>query len=80
MQRLPRRLVEALIEENSLNPRPDFVLQATRRGFVRIIAHRSLRSELAPPLKVVTRAPRGAKPMSTPERNSHEPLGSTPEP
>jgi len=37
-----------------LNPRPDFVLQVTRRGFVRIIAQREVCSELALPLRVVT--------------------------
>jgi hypothetical protein len=35
-------IVEALVEENELNPRPEFTLQVTRRGFVRIIAHREL--------------------------------------
>ena len=35
-------IVEALVEENNLNPRPEFTLQVTRRGFVRIIAHREL--------------------------------------
>jgi hypothetical protein len=54
VQRLRKSLVRALVEENMLEPRPDFVLQVTRRGLVRIIAHRSLRSELALPLKVVT--------------------------
>jgi ribosomal protein S27AE len=54
VQRLPHRLVEALIEENMLEPRPEFVLQVTRKGFLRIVAHRSLRSELAFPLRVVT--------------------------
>jgi hypothetical protein len=47
-------LVRALVEENSLNPRPDFVLQVTRRGFVRIIAQREVCSELALPLRIVT--------------------------
>ena len=45
VQRLPRSLVRALIEENNLNPRPDFVLQVTRKGLVRLIASR------APPRK-----------------------------
>jgi len=53
-QRLRRSLVRALIEENNLNPRPDFVLQVTRRGLVRVVAHRRLRARLELPLKVVT--------------------------
>jgi hypothetical protein len=44
-QRLRRSLVRALVEENNLNPRPDFVLQVTRRGFLRLVASR------APPKK-----------------------------
>jgi hypothetical protein len=47
-------LVRALTEENELDPRPDFVLQVTRRGFVRIIAQREVCSELAMPLRVIT--------------------------
>jgi ribosomal protein S27AE len=54
VQRLRRSLVRALIEENLLEPRPDFVLQVTRRGFLRIVAHRRLRARLELPLKVVT--------------------------
>jgi len=54
VQRLRRSLVRALVEENSLEPRPDFVLQVTRRGFLRIVAHRRLRARLELPLKVVT--------------------------
>lgn len=34
-------LVRALIEENSIEPRPEFVLQVTRKGFLRIIASRA---------------------------------------
>jgi len=45
VQRLRRSLVRALVEENNLNPRPDFVLQVTRRGFLRLVASR------APPKK-----------------------------
>jgi hypothetical protein len=41
VQRLPRRLVDVLIVENSLDPRPDFVLQVTRKGFLRLIASRA---------------------------------------
>jgi ribosomal protein S27AE len=41
VQRLPRSLVRALVEENNLNPRPDFVLQVTRKGLVRLIASRA---------------------------------------
>jgi len=40
VQRLRKSLVRALIEENSLDPRPDFVLQVTRKGLVRLIASR----------------------------------------
>jgi hypothetical protein len=47
-------LAKALIGENELDPRPDFVLQVTRRGFVRIIARRAVYSELAMPLRVIT--------------------------
>jgi len=54
VQRLRRSLVRALIEENSLDPRPDFVLQVTRRGFLRIVAHRRLRARLELPLRIVT--------------------------
>jgi ribosomal protein L37AE/L43A len=53
-QKLRRSLVRALVEENSLEPRPDFVLQVTRRGFLRIVAHRRLRARLELPLRVVT--------------------------
>jgi hypothetical protein len=41
VQRLRRSLVRALVEENNLNPRPDFVLQVTRRGFLRLVASRA---------------------------------------
>jgi hypothetical protein len=51
---LRRSLVKALIGENGLEPRPEFVLQVTRRGFVRIIARRAVYSELALPLRVIT--------------------------
>jgi len=51
---LRRSLVRALIEENLLEPRPDFVLQVTRRGFLRIAAHRKLRARLELPLRAVT--------------------------
>jgi hypothetical protein len=54
VQRLRRSLIEALIEENILEPRPDFVLQVTRRGFLRVVAHRRLRARLEPPLRIVT--------------------------
>jgi ribosomal protein L37AE/L43A len=46
--------VRALIEENNLNPRPDFALQVTRRGLVRIVARRALRARLELPLRIVT--------------------------
>jgi ribosomal protein S27AE len=54
VQRLRKSLVRALVEENSLEPRPDFVLQVTRRGFLRIVAHRRLRARLELPLRIVT--------------------------
>jgi len=41
VQKLRRSLVRALVEENNLNPRPDFVLQVTRKGLVRLIASRA---------------------------------------
>jgi ribosomal protein S27AE len=53
-QKLRRSLVRALIEENSLEPRPDFVLQVTRRGLVRVVAHRRLRARLELPLRIAT--------------------------
>ena len=53
-QKLRKSLVRALIEENSLDPRPDFVLQVTRRGLVRIVAHRRLRARLELPLRIAT--------------------------
>jgi len=53
-QRLRRSLVRALVEENLLEPRPDFALQVTRRGLIRVVAHRRLRARLELPLKVVT--------------------------
>jgi hypothetical protein len=45
VQKLPCSLVRALVEENNLNPRPEFVLQVTGKGLVRLIASR------APPRK-----------------------------
>jgi len=51
---LRRSIIRTLVEENNLEPRPDFVLQVTRRGFVRIIARRAVYSALALPLRVVT--------------------------
>jgi hypothetical protein len=53
VQRLRRSLVRALIEENSLEPRPDFVLQVTRRGFLRLIASRYVHASIALPLRVI---------------------------
>ena len=54
--RIPLRpsLVRTLLEENNLEPRPEFVAQVTHSGKLRIIACRILRSELALPLRVVT--------------------------
>jgi ribosomal protein S27AE len=54
VQKLPRSLVRALVEENLLEPRPEFTLQITRRGLIRVVAHRALRARLELPLKVVT--------------------------
>jgi hypothetical protein len=54
VQKLRRSLVRALVEENLLEPRPDFVLMVTRRGFLRIVAHRRLRARLELPLRVAT--------------------------
>jgi ribosomal protein S27AE len=54
VQRLRRSLIEALIEENMQEPRPEFTLQMTRRGLMRIIAHRRLHARLELPLKVAT--------------------------
>jgi ribosomal protein S27AE len=51
---LRRSLVRALIEENLLEPRPEFTLQVTRRGLIRIVAHRRLRARLELPLRAVT--------------------------
>ena len=51
---LRRSLVRALVEENVLTPRPDFVLQLTRKGFLRLIAERALEPPpLALPLRVI---------------------------
>ncbi|MCC5998486.1 MAG: zinc ribbon domain-containing protein [Thermofilum sp.] len=47
-------MVEALIGENELEPRPDFVLQVTRRGFLRVIARREVQAALALPLRIIT--------------------------
>jgi ribosomal protein S27AE len=54
VQRLRRSLVRALVEENLLEPRPDFVLQVTRRGLIRVVARRRLRARLELPLRIVT--------------------------
>jgi predicted RNA-binding Zn-ribbon protein involved in translation (DUF1610 family) len=43
-----------LIEENLLEPRPEFTLQITRRGLIRVVARRRLRARLELPLRVVT--------------------------
>jgi ribosomal protein S27AE len=54
VQRLRRSLVRALVEENSLDPRPEFTLQVTRKGFLRIVAHRRLPARLELPLRIAT--------------------------
>jgi hypothetical protein len=53
VQKLRKSLIEALIEENMLEPRPDFVLQVTRRGFLRLIASRYVRASVALPLRII---------------------------
>jgi ribosomal protein S27AE len=50
---LRRSLVEALIEENSLDPRPDFVLQVTRKGLLRLIASRYVYASTTLPLRII---------------------------
>jgi hypothetical protein len=52
-QKLRRSLVRALVEENELEPRPDFVLMVTRRGFLRLIASRYVRAPVALPLRII---------------------------
>jgi hypothetical protein len=52
-QKLRRSLVRALVEENLLEPRPDFVLQVTRRGLLRLIASRYAPARVALPLRVI---------------------------
>jgi len=53
VQKLRRSLVRALVEENNLNPRPDFVLMVTRRGFLRLIASRYVPARVALPLRII---------------------------
>ena len=50
---LRRSLVEALIEENNLNPRPEFVLMVTRKGFLRLVASRYVPARVALPLRII---------------------------
>jgi hypothetical protein len=45
--------VRALVEENLLEPRPDFVLQVTRRGLLRLIASRYAPARVALPLRLI---------------------------
>ena len=45
-------LIQALIEENELEVRPDFALQVARSGRLRIVAHRALRANLGLPLYI----------------------------
>jgi ribosomal protein S27AE len=52
-QKLRRSLVRALIEENLLEPRPDFVLQVTRKGFLRLVASRYAPARVALPLRII---------------------------
>jgi hypothetical protein len=51
---LRKSIVKALIEENSLDPRPTFVMQVTRRGRLRIIATRSVRAHAQLPIRIIT--------------------------
>jgi Transposase and inactivated derivatives len=53
VQRLRRSLVRALVEENLLEPRPDFVLQVTRRGLLRLVASRYAPARVALPLRLI---------------------------
>jgi ribosomal protein L37AE/L43A len=46
-------LIQALIEENELEARPDFALQVTHSGKLRIIAQRSVRANLGLPLYII---------------------------
>jgi hypothetical protein len=50
---LSTSLYRALVCENLLEPRPGFVLQVTRRGFLRVIAQREAYPELAMPLRLI---------------------------
>jgi hypothetical protein len=52
-QRLRKSLVRALVEENSLDPRPEFILQVTRKGFLRLIASRYVPAPVALPLRLI---------------------------
>jgi ribosomal protein S27AE len=49
---LRRSLVKALIRENLLEPRPDFVLMVTRKGFLRLIASRYVPAPGVLPLRI----------------------------
>jgi hypothetical protein len=53
--RVPLResICRALVKENELDPRPEFVLQVTGRDFLRIVARREAQAALALPLRVV---------------------------
>ncbi|MFZ8854708.1 MAG: zinc ribbon domain-containing protein [Thermofilaceae archaeon] len=53
VQRLRRSLLRALVEENLLEPRPDFVLMVTRRGFLRLVASRYVPARVALPLRLI---------------------------
>jgi ribosomal protein S27AE len=53
VQRLRKSLVRALVEENNLNPRPDFVLQVTRRGLLHLVASRYVRASVTLPLRII---------------------------
>jgi hypothetical protein len=53
VQRLRKSLVRALVEENLLEPRPEFTLQVTRKGFLRLIASRYVHASIALPLRII---------------------------
>jgi ribosomal protein S27AE len=52
-QKLRRSLVRTLVEENLLEPRPDFVLQVTRRGLLHLVASRYAPARVALPLRII---------------------------
>jgi len=51
--RLPPSTVRSLLEENNLEPRPEFVLQVTSSGRVRVVAQRFVRAPVRLPARVI---------------------------